>query len=588
VFAKTRGNDELLLQDQARYEKGDDPYLGTKFHTALKVLPEGGSVKGGEALLQVRGAKAATLLLTCSTDYNRENPQAPLTDGWQEKADADLARAAGRKWTEIRTDSGNDVSALMYRCDVELGSTPPALQALPTDQRLKQFAETQFDPGLMEVYFQFGRYLLVSSSRPGTLPANLQGIWAEGVTNPWRGDYHLNINIQMCYWLSELTNLSECHGPFLWLMDMSRTEGRHMAKAYGAKGFCTSLGTNPWGRALNDCSKPRWAASHVMGPWGAMHIMEHYRFHGDEEFLRNTGFPILKESCEFVQSWLVSDPKSGKWVGRASTSHETGFKYIDDDGVKRKSEIGPATAYDLSIFWQVMSDYVEAAALLQVDDDFTRSVQKTLAETEYPRIGTDGHILEWGIEVEEVDVTHRHLAHLVGLHPGLQITRKKTPELFEAARKSLIRRGDKRMGWSQSWKVSCYARVFDGNKALDQFNQQLTQQTLSNLMNLAGRVLILDGNYGTPAGMAEMLLQSHDGDVHLLPALPDVWKDGSAKGLMARGAFQVDLEWKDGRLKKAEILSREGGPLKIRYGSRTMEHNTTAGQRIAVTVDGQE
>jgi alpha-L-fucosidase 2 len=507
--AVVKGTNELLLKGQAQYEETDDPYLGTKFHTILKALPEGGSVKGGQGLLEVRGAKAVTLLLTCSTDYNKEQPQVPLPDGWQKKAKDTLAKAKAKPWPQIQKDSLEDVSSLMYRCDVDLGSSPKSIEKLPTDERLAKFAESQFDPDLMELYFQFGRYLFVSSSRPGSLPSNLQGIWADKLKNPWNSDCHLNINIQLHYLPAEPTNLSECHQPLFWLLDMLRVEGRKMAKSYGAKGFCTNHGVGPWGRTINAARRARWSGSVISVHWVVMNIMEHYRYTGDTAFLRDTGFPVLKESCEFVQSWVIRDHKTGKWVGKSSTSHETGFTYTDENGKKLESEIGPVTAYDLSIIWQVMSDYLEAAAIL--------------------------------------------------------------------------RRGDRKMGWSQSWKISCYARVFDGNTALGQFKQLLTQQTLPNLMNLAGGTLNLDGNYGTPAGIVEMLLQSHEGDVHLLPALPEEWKDGSAKGLMARGAFEVDMDWKDGKLVKAEIFARNGGQLNIRYGDETQTHNTKAGQRITFT-----
>jgi len=579
--AVVKGDDELLLVGQAQYDNPKAAYLGTKFYTVLKATPNGGSVKGSEGMLEVRGAKSVTMLLTCSTDFNKSNPQIPLKDGWQKKAVDTLAKAQGKPWAKIRKDSMDDVSSMMYRCDVDLGKSPKRFTKLPTDECLAKFKETQFDPDLMELYFQFGRYLKISSSRPGTMPTNLQGIWAEKLKNPWNSDYHLNINIQLHYLSVEPTNLSECHQPLFWLLDMLRIEGRKMAKSYGARGFCTQHGTGPWGRTINSARRARWGGSVISVHWVVMNIMEHYRFTGDTEFLRETGFPILKESCEFVESWVIRDKKSGKWVPRASTSHETGFNYTDENGNELMSEIGPVTAYDQSVIWQVMSDYLEAAAILGVDDDFTKTIKATLAELEMPRISKQGHILEWGIEeATEVDMVHRHLSHLVGMHPGSQITKKKTPELFEAAKKSLARRGNRTMGWSQSWKISCYARLFDGNAALGQFKQLLTEQTLPNMMNLAGGALNLDGNYGTPAGVVEMLMQSHDGDVHLLPALADEWKDGSARGMMARGAFEVDIDWKDGRLVKAEILSRNGGELNVRYGEKVKTYKTTKGQRV--------
>lgn len=581
VRAVVKGSDELILEGQAQYERTADPHLGTKFYTALKVLPERGSVKGSKGVLAVRKAKAVTLLLACSTDFNKAKPRVPLKNGWKKKAVETLAKAQVKPWAKIKKDSMDDVSSMMYRCDVDLGKSPPRFTRLPIDERLAEFAQTQMDPDLLELYFQFGRYLKVSSSRPGTMPTNLQGLWAEKLKNPWNCDYHLNINIQLHYLSTEVTNLSECHEPLFWLLDMLRFEGRKMAKSYGAKGFCANHDTNPWGRTINQARRARWGGSVISVHWVVMNIMEHYRYTGDTEFLRKTGWPILKESCEFVQSWVIRDKKSGKWVPRAGTSHETGFTYIDENGNKLMSEIGPVTAYDQSIVWQVMSDYLEAAAILGSNDDFTKTVIATLAELEMPRIGIDGHILEWGIEVEEVDQHHRHLSHLVGLHPGSQITKKKMPELFEAARKSLIRRGNRTMGWSQCWKISCYARLFDGNAALGQFKKLLTEQTQPNMLNLAGGTLNLDGNYGTPAGVVEMLMQSHDGEIHLLPALPDEWKDGSVRGIVARGGFEINLDWKEGRFVNADILSRNGGKLNIRYGDEMKTYDTKKGQRIA-------
>lgn len=355
-----------------------------------------------------------------------------------------------------------------------------------------------------------------------------------------------------------------------------------MAKAYGAKGFCTNHDTNPWGRTINRCKRARWSGSVITGQWASMNIMEHYRYTGDKKFLRDTGWPILREGCEFVESWIIRDKKTGKWVGKAGCSQEIGFYYTDENGEKQMSAIGPVTAYDLSIIWQAMSDYLEAAEILGVDDEFTKTVRAKLAELEMPRIGKDGRILEWGIEnVEIADRYHRHLSHLLGLHPGSnQITAKRTPELFEAAKKSLIHRGTPRMGWSESLKISLYARVFDGNAALGQFKQLLSGQTQPNLLNLAEAYMNLDGNYGTPAGIVEMLMQSHDGDVHLLPAIPDEWRDGSISGIVARGGFVIDMEWKGGRLVKADILSRLGGELNVRYGDQTKTYNTKKGQRV--------
>jgi alpha-L-fucosidase 2 len=572
------GDGTLRFEGQAQYASDKDAYLGTKFSTLLKVLPGNGTVTGSDGVLQVRSARTVTLLLACATDFNKARPQEPLADAWRKTAENTLARAQARPWERIRDDSMADVSALMHRCDMDLGQSAADLRALPNDERLARFKGTASDPDLMEMYFQFGRYLLVSSSRPGSLPANLQGIWADKLQNPWQSDYHLNINLQMNYWPVHSTGLSECHEPIFWLLDSFREEGRRMAESYGARGFCTPHATNPWGRAVSNARRPQWAGSLISAPWQAMDIMEHHRHTGDTALLRERGWPILKETCEFVQSWLIRDPRSGKWVPRAGASHEIGFNYKDADGNEQTSEIGPVTAYDQSIIWQILTDTLEAAAILGMDDGFMKSVRETLAELEFPRIGKNGAILEWGIDdVVAADPTHRHLSHLVGFHPGNQITRNGTPELYEAAKKSLVERGMHGAGWAMAWRSMQYARLGDGDTALKALDQ-LAGRPSPNFFG--DERCQLDQNFGLTSAVVEMLLQSHNQAVELLPALPQDWLAGSVRGLVGRGGFVVDMEWKDGKLVQAAILSRLGGPLVVRYDGKTRTYPTQKGERI--------
>lgn len=578
--ALAQGTDTLELEQHNRNAE-NDAAPATSFRTLMQVVPEGGSVRGTGNRLQVRKASAVTVLITCVTDFDQKSPRTPLPDGWQNAADAALARAAAKPWPKLRADAAGDLSALMYRCDIEVGTSPEALRKIPTHERIKRLAAKGGDPDLLELYFQYGRYLLASSSRPGTLPANLQGLWAEKMANAWDADYHLNINMQMNYWLAGMTGLPECEQPLFWLLETLRPEGRLMAGAYGAKGFCAPHTTNPWGRCLTTAARIRWGGSVVCAQWTAFHLMEHYRFTGDQTFLRETAEPILRECCEFIMSWVVKDPRTGQWVGKASASHEIGYALTPaaaKAGRDGELGLGPATAYDLSIFWQILSDYLEAAALLGIDHDFTRQVEGTLANLEAPRIGTKGQILEWGMEVVEHEPHHRHLSHLVGLYPGAQITPKKTPALYEAAKVSLINRGPGSSGWSHAWRACLYARSFDGHTALVELTNLVGRKSTPNLM---GNSVQLDGNFGAVAAMTEMLLQSHDGEVNLLPALPEAWKTGAARGLIARGGFVVDLTWKDGQLVRADIVSRLGNPLKLRSGAKTAEYKTEPGQRIA-------
>ncbi len=583
--ALAQGDDTLRLEQHNRAAE-NDAVPSTSFCTLVKASPEGGSVRGAGDHLQVRGANAVTLLVTCATDFDQKNPRTPLPEGWENTADATLAKAAAKPWSSLLAAAVGDLSSLMYRCDIDVGTSPESVRKLPISERIKRMAMNEADPDLLEIYFQYGRYLLASSSRPGTLPANLQGLWAEKMDNPWQADYHLNINLQMNYWLAGMTGLAECEQPLFWLLDTLRPEGRLMARAFGAEGFCAPHAVNAWARCASTGAQVRWGATTACAHWVAFHLMEHYRFTGDRVFLRETAEPILRESCEFILSWLVKDPKTGKWVGKASASPEIGYALTPEAAKKGRSgeiALGPATAFDLSIFWQVLSDYLEAANGLGIENDFTGRVRATLADLEAPRIGAKGQILEWGIEVLEHEPQHRHTSHLIGLYPGSQISPTKTPALYEAAKVSLINRGPGTPGWSRAWRACLYARFFDGDTALNELSGLVGTKSTPNLL---GDIVQLDGNFGAPAAMTEMLLQSHergsDGSfrLDLLPALPAKWADGSARGLRARGGFVVDLDWKGGKVTNFRISSAEPREVSVRVHGET---KTIRSERVAGT-----
>ena len=576
----TRGNNRLLMFGQAQH---GGKQLGVKWHCGLLALPEGGAVEAGKGVLRVRRADALTLLVVAKTDYNFDDPAAPLAYDREAACWASLRRAAERGWKRLEADAIADHRALFDRCALDLGDSPPELTRLPVDRRLQAFRAGASDPDLIETYFQFGRYLLIGSSRPGTLPANLQGLWNEHIAAPWNADYHININLQMNYWPGEVAGLPELQMPFFRFLDGLRKDGRILAKRLDCRGFAAGHTTDAWQWAAL-IGSPVYGMWPLGGAWCSAHCMEHYRFTGDVAFLRELGYPILKESAEFLLDWLVSDPQTGLLVSGPTTSPENTYIYRG-----KRLHLAMGNAMDQMIIRQNFQDVLEAARVLRIEDDFTRRVRDALSRLAGPKIGKDGRILEWGAPYQEAEPGHRHVSHLFGLHPGNQITPEDTPELAEAARKVLAYRlshGGGHTGWSRAWIINFYARLHDGQEAYKHLRALLSRSTLPNLFDTHPPFQI-DGNFGGCAAIAEMLLQSHaqGQTLRLLPALPEAWPNGKARGLRARGAFAVDLAWENGALREARIRSLRGNLCRVAYGRKEAQFATRPGEIIELDGD---
>ena len=560
----------------------------TRYVSRVRVLPADKTQAAGNAL-EVRDAKRIIIYLSVATDFDREHAGAKLAEGWQDKALKDLDAVSGKSPDRVRKTAVAEHKRYFDRMEVDFGNTSEDVLALPTGQRLQRIKDGQHnDPDLIETYFQFGRYLLIASSRPGCFPANLQGLWNPHQKAPWGSDYHLNINIQMNYWPAETANLPEMHEPFFDLIRYFQPNGREMAQQLGMQGWCMGHATDIWGHARIMSRSAHWGGSFFGGQWMTFHILEHYRFNRDERFLEEY-WDILTASAEFVESWLIPGPEEGKLMARPACSPENSFTYVDRDGQTQNAALSAGNTFDQFMILQVFSDYLEAAeAIGKTDDAFVRKIKATLPNVYRPRVADDGRLMEWRLPFGEKQPGHRHISHVIGAYPGNRINLDEDRSMRDAVTKSIEqrrRRGGAKTGWSRAWTIGMFARLSDKVQAYEHLYAILSRSTLDNLWD-SHPPFQIDGNFGATAAIAEMLLHSHNHEIKLLPALPGQWPDGHVRGLRARGDYTVDLEWQNGELTQAVIRAgqRSTGDVKVVYRNRPKRLHLKAGETADVTV----
>ena len=555
---------------------------GMKYTIRIESECKGGTSSIKDGKIYISGADEVVFYITADTDYkinfdpDFSDPQAYVGVNPDETTAQWMKEAKEKGYDKLFKEHYADYSSLFGRVQLELNPNAPmtleypGVNDLPTPKRLARYREGRADYGLEKIYFQYGRYLLISSSRPGNMPANLQGMWHNNVDGPWHVDYHNNINIQMNYWPACATNLTECMLPLIDFIKTLIKPGAVTAKAYyDARGWTAGISGNIFGFTAPLSSQDMsWNFNPMAGPWLATHVWEYYDYTRDKKFLKETGYDIIKSSAMFAVDYLWRRD-DGSYTAAPSTSPEHG-------------PIDQGATFVHAVVREILLDAIEASKVLGVDSKLRREWSNVLANLVPYKVGRYGQLLEWSKDIDDPNDKHRHVNHLFGLHPGHTVSPVTTPDLAEASKVVLVHRGDGATGWSMGWKLNQWARLHDGNHAYTLFGNLLKNGTLDNLWDTHAPFQI-DGNFGGTAGITEMLMQSHMGFIHLLPALPDAWSEGRVAGICAKGGFDVEIIWSEGKLKEAVISSKNGSRCNLRYGAATLSFNTKKGNSYRIT-----
>jgi alpha-L-fucosidase 2 len=609
-YSSSAANNTLQVNGYAPYHVAPDYWReaqpvrfdenrGTRFSAYFKAQNKGGQVTLSDSTLDVSNADEVVLFVSTATSFNGFDKD-PVKNGLNNKALAkkQLDDASKITYPLLKERHLKDYQSFFKRVNLSLDQKP--VSDLPTDDRLKSYGKGADDKNLEVLYFQYGRYLLISSSRIAGVPANLQGIWNPYIRPPWSSNYTMNINAEENYWMAESANLPEMHMPFLTFIGNLAKTGKNTAKNfYGInRGWAAAHNSDIWAMSnpVGEFGKgePMWANWNMSGTWAVTHLWDHYLYTGDKAFLKDHAYPLMKGATMFCLDWLVKD-KQGYLVTSPSTSPEN--VYLTPDGYKGATLYG-STA-DLAMIRECFKQTIKAAEQLNIDATFRDSVKQALDKLYPYQVGKNGNLQEWYYDWKDPDPQHRHQSHLYGLYPGHQITPLKTPQLAMAAKKTLEIRGDNTTGWSKGWRINLWARLNDGNHAYKMFRELLNYVepdgakninytggggTYPNLLD-AHPPFQIDGNFGGAAGVLEMLLQSDDENIYLLPALPDTWQTGNVSGICARGGFELSIKWQNGKLISADVLSKNGRKGRLHYNGKSLVINIKKGSRLKLNAD---